>query len=151
MLRGLRDILEEVVTMPAGLTNEQITNTVTWLARGRNFDRLVALDEFDMEIVAQLREHMRIPGVGTTAIAYYRDKLAMRMGARDGGFLVPEFVRVLNYDELRDYMDRVPAPMAARAAFRKPPGSRHQGKFRSPKTSGGTLWTNSATGKASFS
>ena len=105
-----REILEEIVTMPAGLTNEQITNTVTWLARGRNFDCIAALDEFDMEIGAQLREHMRIPGVGTTAIAYYRDKLAMRMGARDAGFLVPEFVRVLNYDELRAYMDRVPAP-----------------------------------------
>jgi len=105
-----KEILEDVVTMPAGLTNEQITNTVTWMARGRKFDRMVALDEFDMEIVAQLREHMRIPGMGTTAIAYYRDKLAMRMGAREAGFLVPEFVRVLNYDELRAYMDRVPAP-----------------------------------------
>jgi len=105
-----REILEEVVTMPDGLTHQQIANTVTWMARGRNFDRLVALDEFDMEITAQLREHMRIPGIGTTAIAYYRDKLAMRMGARDAGFLVPEFVRVLNYDELRSYMDRVPAP-----------------------------------------
>ena len=105
-----REILEEVVTMPEGLSNQQIVNTVTWLARGRSFDRLAALDEFDMEIIAQLREHMRIPGIGTTAIAYYRDKLAMRMGARDAGFLVPEFVRVLNYDELRAYMDRVPAP-----------------------------------------
>lgn len=105
-----REILEELVTMPSGLSNQQIINTVTWMARGRNFDRLVALDEFDMEVVAQLREHMRIPGVGTTTIAYYRDKLAMRMGARDAGFLVPEFVRVLNYDEVRSYMDRVPAP-----------------------------------------
>ena len=105
-----REILEEVVTMPTGLTNEQITNTITWMARGRKFDRLVALDEFDMELVAGLREHMRIPGMGTTAIAYYRDKLAMRMGAREAGFLVPEFVRVLNYDELREYMGRVPAP-----------------------------------------
>ena len=70
----------------------------------------MALDEFDMELVAQLREHTRIPGMGTTAMAYYRDKLAMRMGAREAGFLVPEFVRVLNYDELRDYMARVPAP-----------------------------------------
>jgi len=105
-----REILEELVTMPCGLTNEQITNTVTWLARGRRFDRLAALDEFDMELVAQLREHMRIPGMGTSATAYYRDKLAMRTGAREAGFLVPEFVRVVNYDELREYMDRVPAP-----------------------------------------
>ena len=34
----------------------------------------------------------------------------MRTSARESGFLVPEFCRVLNYDELRDYMDRVPAP-----------------------------------------
>ena len=104
------DILEEIVTMPAGLNHEQIQNTVCWMARGRKFDRLAALDEFDMEVVAELREHMRIPGMGTTAMAYYRDKLAMRMGAKDSGFLVPEFVRVLNYDELRSYMERVPAP-----------------------------------------
>ena len=104
------EILEEMVTMPAGLTNEQILNTVTWLARTRKFDRIVALDEFDMEVAAQMREHMRIPGIGTTAIAYYRDKLAMRMGARDAGFLVPEFVRVLYHDDLREYMERVPAP-----------------------------------------
>ncbi len=104
------DILEEVVTMPPGLTHEQIRNTVCWMARGRKFDRLAALDEFDMEVVAELREHMRIPGIGTSAIAFYRDKLAMRMRAREGGFLVPEFVRVLNFDELREYMKRVEAP-----------------------------------------
>jgi biotin carboxylase len=105
-----REILEEVVTMPSGLTNEQILHTVAWMARGRKFDGLAALDEFDMEVTAQLREHMRIPGMGTSAIAYYRDKLAMRTAARQDGFLVPEFVAVLNYDDLRAYMERVPAP-----------------------------------------
>lgn len=104
------ECLEDLATMPGNLTNEQLLNTVTWMSRGRKFDRLVALDEFDMEVTAQLREHMRIPGIGTTAIAYYRDKLAMRMGARAAGFLVPEFVRVLNYDELREYMSRVSPP-----------------------------------------
>jgi biotin carboxylase len=105
-----REELEEVVTMPPGLNREQILNTVSWMARERRFDRIVALDEFDLEAAAQIREHMRIPGMGTTTSAYYRDKLAMRMGARQAGFLVPEFCRVLNYDELRAYMDRVPPP-----------------------------------------
>lgn len=105
-----REILEELSTMPSGLTNEQIRNTVAWMARGRKFDRIVALDEFDMEVAAELRELMRLPGMGVSAIAYYRDKLAMRTGARDAGFLVPEFVGVINYDDLRAYMDRVPAP-----------------------------------------
>ena len=105
-----REALEEVATMPPGLTAEQTLNTVSYMARGRRFDRVVALDEFDLETAAQLREHMRIRGMGVTASAYYRDKLAMRTGAQDSGFLVPAFCRVLNYDELRDYMAHVPAP-----------------------------------------
>jgi biotin carboxylase len=105
-----RDAVEEVVAMPAGLDRGQILNTVSWMARGRRFDRVVALDEFDLETAAEIREHMRIPGMGITTAAYYRDRLAMRTSARESGFLVPEFCKVLNYDELRDYMARVPAP-----------------------------------------
>ena len=104
------DAIEELATVPAGLTREQLVNTVCWMARGRRFDRIIALDEFDLESAAQLREHMRIPGMGTTVTAFYRDKLAMRSGARDARFLVPEFTPVLNYDDLRAYMARVPAP-----------------------------------------
>jgi biotin carboxylase len=48
--------------------------------------------------------------MGTTTAGCYRDKLAMRVIARAMGFLVPEFCRVLNYDELRDFMERVPGP-----------------------------------------
>ena len=63
-----REALEELVTMPPGLTREQILNTVSWMARGRRFDRIVALDEFDLETAAQIREHMRIPGMGMTTV-----------------------------------------------------------------------------------
>jgi biotin carboxylase len=105
-----RESLEELVTMPSGLTREQILNTVSFMARGRRFDRVMALDEFDLEPAAQVREHMCVPGMGTTTSSFYRDKLAMRTGAKSFGFLVPEFCRVLNYDDLREYMERVPAP-----------------------------------------
>jgi biotin carboxylase len=105
-----RDVIEEVVTMPSGLTRQQILNTVTWIARGRRFDRIVALDEFDLETAAQLREHTRIPGMGVSTTAFYRDKLAMRIGAKESGFLVPHFCRVLNYDQLRSYLELVPPP-----------------------------------------
>ncbi len=99
---GPIEILHEFHTMPDGLTREQITNTVTYLARRRKFERIVALDEFDMHTAAHLREHMRIPGMGLTTTAYFRDKLAMRHQAKRAGILVPEFVGVLNYDDLRD-------------------------------------------------
>jgi hypothetical protein len=104
------EILHEFHTMPDGLTREQITNTVTYLARSRKFERIVALDEFDMHTAAHLREHLRIPGMGLTTTAYFRDKLAMRHQARRAGILVPEFIGILNYDDLRAYMDSVPGP-----------------------------------------
>jgi hypothetical protein len=108
------EALEELTTMPAGLNREQILNTVSWMARGRRFDRVVALDEHDLETAAQIREHMRVPGMGTTTAGCYRDRLAQRVIASAFGFKVPQFCRVLNYDELRDYMARVPAPWLLR-------------------------------------
>jgi biotin carboxylase len=103
-------ILEDFVTMPEGLSLEQVTNTVTYLARSKRFDRLVALDEFDMETVAHLREHMRIPGMSRTLTSHFRDKLVMRFEAQQAGALVPEFTRVLVHSEWREWMERVPAP-----------------------------------------
>lgn len=105
-----RDVLEDLAAMPENLTREQVLNTVNWMARGRRYDRVVALDEFDLETAACIREHWCIRGLGTTTTAFYRDKLAMRTAAREAGFLVPDFCRVLNYDELREYMERVPGP-----------------------------------------
>jgi hypothetical protein len=115
-----RECLDELLTMPDGLSREQITNTVTYLARSRKFDRIVALDEFEMEIAAHLREHMRIPGMGLTTMANFRDKLAMRIEARRAGALVPDFAPVLNYDDLRVYMAAVPGPWVLKNRARKP-------------------------------
>lgn len=105
-----REALEDLATMPENLTCAQVLNTVSWMARGRLFHRVVALDEFDLETAALIREHWRLPGLGVSTTAFYRDKLAMRTSARDLGFRVPEFCRVLNYDDLRAYMARVSSP-----------------------------------------
>jgi biotin carboxylase len=105
-----RGCLEDLATMPEGLTREQILNTVCWMARDRRFDCVVALDEFDQETAAAIREHWRLPGMNLSTTAFYRDKLAMRTGARRAGFLVPVFCRVLNYDDLRSYMGSVQGP-----------------------------------------
>ena len=104
------DRLEELHTMPKGLTQEQILNTVTYLARTRRFDRIVALDEFDMRTAAMLREHMRLPGMGLTTTAHFRDKLAMRIEASRAGAAVPEFISMLHHEAVARYLDRVPGP-----------------------------------------
>ena len=104
------DCIDEVFTMPEELPLQSLIYSVSYTARSQAIDRIVALDEFDMENVSALREHLRIPGMGLTTVRYFRDKLAMRARARETGILAPEFVHVLNYGALREFMSRVPGP-----------------------------------------
>jgi len=105
-----RESIDETFYMPEHLPLEHLLFTVSYMARSQPIDRVVALDEFDMENVSALREHLRIPGMGLTTVRYFRDKLAMRARAQEAGILVPEFAHVLNYDHLRAFMSRIPAP-----------------------------------------
>src|SRR5882672_6888722 len=105
-----RESIDETFYMPEELPLASLINAVCYTARTQKIDRIVALDEFDMENVSALREHMRIPGMGLTTVRYFRDKLAMRARAKEEGVFVPEFVHVLNYDDLREFMTSVPGP-----------------------------------------
>ena len=104
------EAIDEMFYMPEDLPTADIIRAVSFMARTHPIDRIVALDEFDMENVAALREHLRIPGMGLTTMRYFRDKLAMRGRAQESGILVPEFVHVLNYDDLKKFMARVKPP-----------------------------------------
>jgi biotin carboxylase len=105
-----RESIDELFFLPALAKQPDISYTVAYLARGRHIDAVIALDDFDVETAAQLREHLRLPGMGESLARNFRDKLAMRQAARAGGVRVPEFARVVNYDELREFMERVPPP-----------------------------------------
>jgi biotin carboxylase len=48
--------------------------------------------------------------MGMTATKHFRDKLAMRQVARDGGILVPDFSPVINHQQIAEFMERVPGP-----------------------------------------
>lgn len=105
-----RDSLDDTFYLPEEIPIPDIVKAVTHLARGQKIDRIVALDEFDMEAAATLREHLRIPGMGLTTMRYFRDKLAMRMRALDRHIRVPDFVPVVNHDDIRYYLEHVPGP-----------------------------------------
>jgi biotin carboxylase len=105
-----RESIDEVFLMPDLSVTPHVINAVSYLYRSQWIDLIIPLDEYDVENVATLREHLRQPGMGQTSTRYFRDKLAMRMRAAEGGILVPSFTGVFNYDRLRDFMNRVPAP-----------------------------------------
>ena len=81
-----------------------------WLLRNRRIDRIVALDDFDVEVAAALREHFRMPGLNDSNSRFFRDKLAMRIKARELGITVPRFTPVFHHPDVARFLEEVPAP-----------------------------------------
>jgi len=108
-----RESIDDIFYMPDVNKKWNLQHTilaVSHLARNRRIDRIVPLDDFDLETAAALREHARIPGMGETTTRYFRDKLAMRARAQFAGLPCPEFVRLLNDQEIHDFCGRVAPP-----------------------------------------
>lgn len=104
------ECIDLLLTVPNTATADVFVEAVADLARREHLDRIVALEEYDVMHAALIREHLRIPGMGTSTARLFRDKLAMRVKAFAAQIRVPDFVHVLNYDELRLFMERVPPP-----------------------------------------
>jgi biotin carboxylase len=107
------EAIDEIFYMPDQdkvWNREHTLLAVAHLARTHQIDRLVPLDDFDLEMAAFLREHLRIPGMGETTTRYFRDKLAMRMKAQEKGLSIPDFVHLLNFDRINEFLGRVPPP-----------------------------------------
>jgi biotin carboxylase len=105
-----REAIDEIHSVPRDATDETVRRNVDAIARRHRIDRIAALDDFDVEIAAMLREHLRVPGMGRTTASRFRDKLAMRMQARTLGVPVPEFTAVFNDQEVADWAGRVAPP-----------------------------------------
>jgi biotin carboxylase len=105
-----REAIDETFYIPRDIARDSLLRGVSHIARTRVLDRIVALDDFDVEMAALLREHLRVPGMGETTARYFRDKLAMRVRARNQGILVPDFVHVVNDDAIKRFAENVSTP-----------------------------------------
>jgi biotin carboxylase len=105
-----RESIDEIHSVPRDASDEAIRHHVDKIARRHRIDRIAALDDFDVELAAMLREHLRVPGMGRTTASRFRDKLAMRMQARTLGIPVPEFSPVFNDQDVGDWAARVTPP-----------------------------------------
>lgn len=109
-----RECLDELFLIDGELKGqrgaEELIGELASLMRNRKIDRVVALDDFDVEKATLLREHFRLPGMGQTTGRYFRDKLAMRLKARSEGIPVPAFSALFNDGEIDDYLRSVEPP-----------------------------------------
>ena len=107
-----RAALTDVFAVKSFDDRRALVDATAFLFRDKPFDRIVALDDFDIEVAAFLREHFRMTdtGHGDSTARFFRDKLAMRKKAREVGVLIPEFCPLFNDAEVNDFLRRVPGP-----------------------------------------
>jgi biotin carboxylase len=105
-----RECLEEIFFLPEVVSRDEAIQAVSFLARNHELDRIVPLDDYDVELAAAMREHLRLPGMGDTTARFFRDKLAMRVQCRQAGICCPRFEHVLHHGRLHRFMEEVPGP-----------------------------------------
>ena len=93
---------------------KEIVLGLAYTMRSKKIDRIVALDDFDVEKAAHLREHFRIPGMGQTTSRHFRDKLAMRIKAQEAGIKIPMFSSLFNDQDIFEYTQKVTFPVVVK-------------------------------------
>ncbi len=105
-----RESLTEVFAVPNDAGPPLMIDLVAHISRKMKPDRVVALEEFDVVTAALIREHFQLPGLSASIAKGFRDKLAMARSAQDAGLDVPDFVPLINAEDIASFIERVPPP-----------------------------------------
>jgi biotin carboxylase len=105
-----RESLGDLIAVPNDAGPALFIDLLAFLARNRRIDRVVALEEFDVVTAALMREHLCLPGLSSSDAKVFRDKLSMAVHSRRAGINLPDFVPLVNTEEVEEFMKRVPAP-----------------------------------------
>jgi biotin carboxylase len=105
-----RESLDDLIAVPNDAGPALFIDLLAFLARNRKIDRVVALEEFDVVTAALMREHLCLPGLNSSGAKVFRDKLSMAVHAERAGINVPDFVPLVNAEEVDEFMQRVPGP-----------------------------------------
>src|SRR5215216_6057676 len=105
-----RESLDDVIAVPNDAGPPLFIDLLAFLGRKIKIDRIIALEEFDVVTAALMREHLCLPGLSSSGAKVFRDKLSMAVHGQRAGINVPEFVPLVNAQEVDAYMKRVPGP-----------------------------------------
>lgn len=105
-----RDSIDELFGVPNDATTEIFIDLMRHISLQHKIDRVVALEEFDVVLAGLVREHLGLPGMSSSNAFVFRDKFSMSSKAKAGGVTVPDFIPLINREDLKDFMASVPPP-----------------------------------------
>ncbi len=108
------EAIDKVFYLPSNSNDpknhEMMLKGLAYEMRAHRVDSVVALDDYDVEKAALVRETFRLGGMGQTTARYFRDKLAMRIQARLSNIRIPAFSSLFNDVALTDFLNTSTGP-----------------------------------------
>jgi biotin carboxylase len=104
------DSLDELIAVPNDADVPLFIDLAAFISRKMKPDLVIALEEFDVMTAALIREHLCLPGMSSSTAKTFRDKYRMAEAAKAAKVDVPDFVPLINPADVREFMERVPAP-----------------------------------------
>ena len=111
------DAISEIRSVDEPAQPVDYVRAITNIAGSEKIDRVVGLDEFDVITAALTREHLQMPGLTSSYLRRFRDKLTMRNIAAANGIPCPDFIGAFNENDINDFLARVPAPWIVKPRF----------------------------------
>ncbi len=109
-----REAIDEIFYMQEFGNNQwninDLISGIAYLMQSNKIDRIIALDDFEVEKATLIREHFRIPGMGQSTGRYFRDKLAMRIKATEAAIPVPAYTAIFNNADIEHYSNTIAPP-----------------------------------------
>lgn len=106
----VRDSIDEVFAVPTFADRETLLNVVAYIMRSRPIDRVVALDEFDVEVSGYLRDYFGWDGFGESSAGRFHDKLTMRQNAERLGVRQPAFTSLFVDAHVQSFLEASEGP-----------------------------------------
>lgn len=102
--------INDIKTVDDNAQPVDYVRAVTNIAGSTPVDRVVGLDEFDVITAAMAREHLGLPGLTSSYLRRFRDKLTMRDIASQAGIACPEYIGAFNREQIDKFLNEVPPP-----------------------------------------
>lgn len=105
-----REVIDELFFLPDFDNEDTLLHGISYLQQDRSIDVIVPLDEYCVEVAARLRAHLGCPGLCEGVARKVRDKLTMRLLAKEHDIPVPEFGNFNNRQQLSQFLENTPPP-----------------------------------------
>lgn len=111
------ELYSEIVAFDDYLDNPEVVYAAAKLHEKYNFDRIIAMSEYDILRAARLRDLLGVPGQGVQEASLFRDKVAMKSALSRADIPTAKYAPVLSVTDILQFVHDNGFPVVVKPRF----------------------------------